>query len=88
MNAEAEGSVNGSVCGVKTKEVRILLETESNVVKLPLCEHRHVSCEVVPEADESIQTELRARLGALALGNRRIVDSSKEYTGTNANVRL
>ena len=88
MDTETEGSVNGSVPGIETKEIRVFLKTESNVVELSLCEHRHVSRDVVPDADESVETEFCARLGAFTLSNRRIVDSSHEYTGSDTDVRL
>lgn len=88
MDAEAEGAVDGRVGGIETEEIGILLEAEANVVELFLCERGHVSCEVVPNPDQSIQAEFRARLGTLALGNRRIVESGNEYTGTDANVWL
>jgi hypothetical protein len=69
MDAQAECAVNGRVPGIETKEVRIFLKTESNVVEFTLCEHRDVSRGIVPEADESIETEFCARLGAFTLGN-------------------
>ena len=86
--ADAKGDANGSICGVEAKEVRVLCKTEADVIILPLCKRRNVSCEEVPDADEGVQAEFCARLRVVSLGNRGILEASNEDSGADTYVRL
>lgn len=85
---DAESDAHGRICGVEAKEIRVLFKIEPNVIVLPLCKRGHVPCEVVPDADEGVQTEFRARLGGVSLGNRGILDAGNEDAGADTYVRL
>ena len=88
MVADAKADGNGSVCGVEAKEIRVLFKIEPNVIVFPLCKRGHVSCEEVPDADEGVQAELRARLRVVSLGNRGILELSNKDAGADTYVRL
>jgi len=86
--ADTKGDVNGSVCSVETKEIRVFCKIEPNVIVFPLCKCGNVSCEKVPDADEGVQAELCARLGVVTLSNRGILDAANKDAGADAYVRL
>lgn len=88
MIADAESDAYGRICGVESKEIRVLFKIEPYVIVFSFREGGYVSGEVVPGTDEAVQAELRARLRIFSLGNRRIRDASDKDTGADSDIRL